>query len=139
MDGELRLFQEQCAVVDGRELVGVQAPLGRHLVDHGGLGGGVGVQHLDDLGLGHDSLLTVGGGVTRAPTGLRTRRTRPWMRRRRASGAYSQRASARGAGRSEEHTSELQSHHDLVCRLLLEKKKKKKNKNKKIQKNKKQK
>src|SRR5437773_9428260 len=31
---------------------------------------------------------------------------------------------ARGMGlRSEEHTSELQSHHDLVCRLLLEKKK----------------
>src|SRR5438034_4838856 len=30
--------------------------------------------------------------------------------------------------RSEEHTSELQSHSDLVCRLLLEKKKKKKNK-----------
>ena len=29
-----------------------------------------------------------------------------------------------GDGRSEEHTSELQSHHDLVCRLLLEKKKK---------------
>src|SRR5438034_3795523 len=29
------------------------------------------------------------------------------------------------AGRSEEHTSELQSHSDLVCRLLLEKKKKK--------------
>src|SRR3954462_871502 len=26
------------------------------------------------------------------------------------------------AGRSEEHTSELQSHHKLVCRLLLEKK-----------------
>src|SRR5438034_2223254 len=34
--------------------------------------------------------------------------------------------SVRGAGvrRSEEHTSELQSHSDLVCRLLLEKKKK---------------
>src|SRR5437773_9170534 len=31
------------------------------------------------------------------------------------------------ASRSEEHTSELQSHHDLVCRLLLEKKKQKKN------------
>src|SRR5437773_10824529 len=31
----------------------------------------------------------------------------------------------RGVLRSEEHTSELQSHHDLVCRLLLEKKKKK--------------
>src|SRR5690349_21937108 len=30
------------------------------------------------------------------------------------------------AGRSEEHTSELQSRRDLVCRLLLEKKKKKK-------------
>src|SRR5438034_1778902 len=28
-----------------------------------------------------------------------------------------------GASRSEEHTSELQSHSDLVCRLLLEKKK----------------
>src|SRR5437667_5463665 len=27
------------------------------------------------------------------------------------------------ANRSEEHTSELQSHHELVCRLLLEKKK----------------
>src|SRR5436190_9374461 len=29
----------------------------------------------------------------------------------------------RRAARSEEHTSELQSHSDLVCRLLLEKKK----------------
>src|SRR5438105_7164150 len=29
-----------------------------------------------------------------------------------------------GVGRSEEHTSELQSRVDLVCRLLLEKKKK---------------
>src|SRR5690349_23316210 len=33
---------------------------------------------------------------------------------------------ARGPDRSEEHTSELQSRRDLVCRLLLEKKKKKK-------------
>src|SRR5207249_8831468 len=33
-------------------------------------------------------------------------------------------AAARGSGRSEEHTSELQSRFDLVCRLLLEKKKK---------------
>src|SRR5438034_5870583 len=32
--------------------------------------------------------------------------------------------------RSEEHTSELQSHSDLVCRLLLEKKKKNKRKKK---------
>src|SRR5260370_15690810 len=31
---------------------------------------------------------------------------------------------SQGAARSEEHTSELQSHLNLVCRLLLEKKKK---------------
>src|SRR5437588_4389587 len=35
--------------------------------------------------------------------------------------------------RSEEHTSELQSHSDLVCRLLLEKKKKKKTKGEQTQ------
>src|SRR5438034_7959394 len=34
-------------------------------------------------------------------------------------------SSGSGGMRSEEHTSELQSHSDLVCRLLLEKKKKK--------------
>src|SRR5260221_1913987 len=33
-------------------------------------------------------------------------------------------AAVERASRSEEHTSELQSHSDLVCRLLLEKKKK---------------
>src|SRR5436309_8820230 len=33
----------------------------------------------------------------------------------------------RSASRSEEHTSELQSRENLVCRLLLEKKKKKQN------------
>src|SRR5438132_9579113 len=33
------------------------------------------------------------------------------------------RGNARQVRRSEEHTSELQSHSDLVCRLLLEKKK----------------
>src|SRR5260370_30348933 len=33
-------------------------------------------------------------------------------------------SSARQRSRSEEHTSELQSHLNLVCRLLLEKKKK---------------
>src|SRR5436190_11084441 len=32
-------------------------------------------------------------------------------------------AHPKGRSRSEEHTSELQSHSDLVCRLLLEKKK----------------
>src|SRR5437773_11233690 len=47
--------------------------------------------------------------------------TPPRPRQRDGAGAVSGR-SGRGS-RSEEHTSELQSHHDLVCRLLLEKKK----------------
>src|SRR2546422_5413860 len=42
-----------------------------------------------------------------------------WLHRR------SDRAHAQAAGRSEEHTSELQSRLHLVCRLLLEKKKRK--------------
>src|SRR5690349_22537688 len=42
-----------------------------------------------------------------------------------------------GSSRSEEHTSELQSRRDLVCRLLLEKKKKKIKKRKKQRRNKK--
>src|SRR5437667_6351296 len=61
-------------------------------------------------------------------------RSRPWSPRRTASrGGLSWRCRAWGPPRrprasrpeprSEEHTSELQSHHDLVCRLLLEKKK----------------
>src|SRR5882762_10922958 len=41
------------------------------------------------------------------------------------------------AARSEEHTSELQSHLNLVCRLLLEKKKKKIYQRQKIKKKKK--
>src|SRR5438034_11773178 len=49
----------------------------------------------------------------------------------RGRGAGAPRLGSRGRARrahqrSEEHTSELQSHSDLVCRLLLEKKKKKK-------------
>src|SRR5208283_5638728 len=43
------------------------------------------------------------------------------------------------SSRSEEHTSELQSHHDLVCRLLLEKKKKNKKQQQKKKKKKKKK
>src|SRR5690242_21484239 len=39
-----------------------------------------------------------------------------------------ERRRARRGPRSEEHTSELQSHVNLVCRLLLEKKKKNKDK-----------
>src|SRR5688572_31565820 len=48
--------------------------------------------------------------------------------RRRAGGRHRGRAGedrAAGRPRSEEHTSELQSQSNLVCRLLLEKKKKK--------------
>src|SRR5690349_23981835 len=44
------------------------------------------------------------------------------------SGGGRHRPADRRPGRSEEHTSELQSRRDLVCRLLLEKKKKKKTK-----------
>src|SRR5690606_40332299 len=47
-------------------------------------------------------------------------RTRGLMHR-----LYSGNSSPRIGGRSEEHTSELQSRENLVCRLLLEKKKKK--------------
>src|SRR5260221_7504316 len=72
---------------------------------------------------------------------------RPWLRlagcadpaagrreRPRSSLARATRRGSACACRSEEHTSELQSHSDLVCRLLLEKKKKKKTKDK-IEKN----
>src|SRR5690242_21602514 len=50
-------------------------------------------------------------------------RGRPRLRR-----ACPRSGRARPRPRSEEHTSELQSHVNLVCRLLLEKKKKKKKK-----------
>src|SRR5690242_20911141 len=42
----------------------------------------------------------------------------------RARGPRSSTSASSSATRSEEHTSELQSHVNLVCRLLLEKKKK---------------
>src|SRR5437773_8460393 len=45
----------------------------------------------------------------------------PWAAVSPATSAASDTATSKS--RSEEHTSELQSHHDLVCRLLLEKKK----------------
>src|SRR5260370_27771763 len=46
----------------------------------------------------------------------------PWMPRPSVAPVPA-RAGPCGQGRSEEHTSELQSHLNLVCRLLLEKKK----------------
>src|SRR5438034_3730675 len=56
-----------------------------------------------------------------APADLRRPPCRTRRSRRRT--ARYRRGGARPA-RSEEHTSELQSHSELVCRLLLEKKKK---------------
>src|SRR5438034_6380866 len=51
---------------------------------------------------------------------------RPGRTRGSSHHARSAAATTPAPARSEEHTSELQSHSDLVCRLLLEKKKKKK-------------
>src|SRR5690242_21151698 len=63
----------------------------------------------------HDALpICAGDGPLRhAQVGRDCRRLTPDRAQGRAAG-----------GRSEEHTSELQSHVNLVCRLLLEKKKK---------------
>src|SRR5438874_11956120 len=56
----------------------------------------------------------------------RTSNRSPWSGSPAPRGFATREANPRGAGlRSEEHTSELQSRRDLVCRLLLEKKKKK--------------
>src|SRR5699024_11381106 len=52
----------------------------------------------------------------------------PWMTMLQASENVIVNLGPNGNMRSEEHTSELQSRFDLVCRLLLEKKKKKKRK-----------
>src|SRR5690348_12752712 len=57
-------------------------------------------------------LLALRARVPNRDRGLTARAHPPWLRR--------------DCGRSEEHTSELQSPVHLVCRLLLEKKKKKK-------------
>src|SRR5947207_3858515 len=78
----------------------------------------------------HDALpilnITVEMHATSVSRDRRTRtssRVRPMTSRSRCTRARTWR-------RSEEHTSELQSHSDLVCRLLLEKKKKKINQDK---------
>src|SRR5206468_10198108 len=63
---------------------------------------------------------------TRGLPGLRGERHSAWRRDRpRASdrAEYADRVSRGRGARSEEHTSELQSRSELVCRLLLEKKK----------------
>src|SRR5207248_11543377 len=75
---------------------------------------------------------TSGSRTTSTPTRTPGRRRRPstrWprpasrSRRSRASRAPTTPSPTCGYLRSEEHTSELQSPYDLVCRLLLEKKK----------------
>src|SRR5207249_5286273 len=70
-----------------------------------------------------------GGGLPQArvaPLACSTALRRAWLRApvQRHAGERA-RVATRAGGRSEEHTSELQSRFDLVCRLLLEKKKKK--------------
>src|SRR5688572_31050713 len=50
-------------------------------------------------------------------------RSRDGRQAHQGAGARRARAAARALPRSEEHTSELQSQSNLVCRLLLEKKK----------------
>src|SRR6266496_4369949 len=63
------------------------------------------------------------------PAGISTPVARPRIVLRRVTRVFSVRAPWRLASRSEEHTSELQSRRDLVCRLLLEKKKRPNRKN----------
>src|SRR5437870_9376339 len=61
--------------------------------------------------------------VLRRPRQLFAARQHCRRLRHHLSGDGRQRAAQRPVGRSEEHTSELQSRGHLVCRLLLEKKK----------------
>src|SRR5260221_7627999 len=57
----------------------------------------------------------------RSPIARPYRRPAPVPRSETASGRTCSSSSSSSDSRSEEHTSELQSHSDLVCRLLLEK------------------
>src|SRR5688572_32264699 len=81
----------------------------------------------------HDALPIFGGGLAAVvdveERAVRIQRERRSMRR--TADEYRSECRAIRVRRSEEHTSELQSQSNLVCRLLLEKKKKKKKKLKK--------
>src|SRR5438034_1561303 len=57
-------------------------------------------------------------GISSLPAGVRSRK----FRRARSCSSRTWPAAVLATTRSEEHTSELQSHSELVCRLLLEKK-----------------
>src|SRR5437588_6300598 len=61
--------------------------------------------------------------VDRAVTLVYNHRVRSWIGKALGQSANIRDILQLATGRSEEHTSELQSHSDLVCRLLLEKKK----------------
>src|SRR2546427_5607749 len=65
---------------------------------------------------------------TRRPRVPRIKSAKKAMRQARARFTHNRAHGFLGGLRSEEHTSELQSQSNLVCRLLLEKKKKKKHK-----------
>src|SRR5436190_2766821 len=69
--------------------------------------------------------LDAGAGRDALEPGVRARGRGRWKAAER--GAVDAFGRPTPAERSEEHTSELQSHSDLVCRLLLEKKKKSNN------------
>src|SRR5206468_11205001 len=62
--------------------------------------------------------------ATNSPFSVRTSGRLPMSRGSRAASSLQLQNRLSSARRSEEHTSELQSRSDLVCRLLLEKKKK---------------
>src|SRR2546430_8281631 len=65
-----------------------------------------------------------GRGAAGSGARQRLRLGAPHLARAPPDGQDGERTWPRDAGRSEEHTSELQSQSNLVCRLLLEKKKK---------------
>src|SRR5207249_11782384 len=73
----------------------------------------------------HDALPISLADRNSAPRGVQLRPARMRAAREAILVAAGCLAATRMASRSEEHTSELQSRFDLVCRLLLEKKKKK--------------
>src|SRR5260370_41765196 len=74
----------------------------------------------------HDALPICGDAAGELAGGRPCSDTQPGTARRRGQVCHAKgnAPGPRGAFRSEEHTSELQSHLNLVCRLLLEKKKK---------------
>src|SRR5438034_9503110 len=82
--------------------------------------GQIGTQDLDWLSKGFSAFLANGGAL---PLERCLRLPGRDGALRRECRDYWLRSAWKMTGRSEEHTSELQSHSDLVCRLLLEKKK----------------